>query len=289
MVYLLRILNVGNNLREKNELEIDKSLVMKKIYFLLLILYSFTLFAQEKDIKKPEYVIIANNKIITKEKLAELDKQGFIKRIQKGVTEDERNKLVEKFGDKIGDREFIIKIDLFSDKEKAEHKKQKTSNNKKSIKEKEQKDELLLNINDEASEFTVQMINDQKINLSDLKGKVVLVNYWATWCTPCLMELAEFPEKILEPYKNKDFILLAISIGESKKKVKQKMYRMKKYGVEFNVGIDPTKEIWNKYSTGSIPKSFLIDQNGIIKYISIGNTEGNVDKLAAEINKLLKK
>ncbi|PIE77953.1 MAG: hypothetical protein CSA15_10325, partial [Candidatus Delongbacteria bacterium] len=201
----------------------------------------------------------------------------------------ERNKLAEKFGDKIGDREFIIKVDLFSDKEKAEHKKQKTSNNKKAIKEKKQKDELHLNINDTASEFTVQMIDGQKINLSDLKGKVVLINYWATWCASCLMEFVEFPEKILNPYKNKDFVLLAISIGENKKKVEQKMYKMKKYGVEFNVGIDPTKEIWNKYATGSIPKSFLIDQNGIIKYISIGNADGNVDKLATEINKLLKK
>ena len=42
---------------------------------------------------------------------------------------------------------------------------------------------------------------------------------------------------------------------------------MKKYGVNFNVGIDPQKEIWDKYATGAIPKSFLIDQNGIIKYI----------------------
>lgn len=131
------------------------------------------------------------------------------------------------------------------------------------------------------------MLDGKKINLSDLKGKVVLINYWATWCAPCLMEFAEFPEKILEPYKNEDFILIAISIGESKEKVEQKMHNMKKYGVDFNVGIDPKKEIWVKYATGAIPKSFLIDKNGIIKYISIGNADGNVDKLATEIRKLL--
>lgn len=101
------------------------------------------------------------------------------------------------------------------------------------------------------------------------------------------MEFAEFPEKILEPFKGENFILLAISIGESREKVKEKMEKMKKYGVDFNVGIDPDKEIWDKYATGAIPKSFLIDKNGIIKYISIGNSEGNVDKLAKEIKVLL--
>ncbi len=262
---------------------------MKRMFFLILTLYGFTLYAQEKEIKKPEYVIIANDKIITKEQLTKLGKQGFVKRMQKGVTENERNQLIEKFGDKIGDKEFVIKIELFSESEEEEQQKQKESNKTKSIKSESQNKELLLNIDDVASDFTVQMIDGQKFTLSDLKGNIVLVNYWATWCAPCLMELSEFPEKILKPYKNKDFILLAISIGDSKKKVEQKMSEMKKYGVNFNVGIDPKKEIWYKYATGSIPKSFLIDKNGIIKYISIGNAEGNVDKLATEINKLLDK
>ena len=260
---------------------------MKKFIVLIFALYGFTLFAQDKVIKKPEYVIIANNEIITKEKLGELGKQGLIKRMNKGVTEEERNNLAEKFGNKIGDREFIIKIDLLTEKEKAERENKITSDNKEIPKVKNRNEELKLNINDNADEFTVEMINGKKINLSDLKGKVVLLNYWATWCAPCLMEFAEFPEKILEPFKDEDFILIAVSIGESKEKVEKKMDKMKKYGVDFNVGIDPQKEIWDKYATGAIPKSFLIDQNGIIKYISIGNTEGNVDKLAKEISKLL--
>jgi peroxiredoxin len=260
---------------------------MKKLIILIFALYGSILFAQEKDIKKPEYVIIANNQIITKEKVGELGQQGLIKAMNKGVTEEKRNELVAKFGDKIGDREFVIIIDLLTEKEKAERQ-NKTTVDKKEVSEvKNRNNELKLNINDTATEFTVEMINGKKINLSDLKGKVVLLNYWATWCAPCLMEFAKFPEKILEPFKNKDFILIAVSIGESKEKVENKMDKMKKYGVDFNVGIDPKKEIWDKYATGAIPKSFIIDQNGIIKYISIGNGEENVDKLAKEIKILL--
>ena len=260
---------------------------MKKFIVLIFALYGLTLFAQEKDIKKPEYVIIANNEIITKAKLGELGEQGLIKGMNKGVTEEERNELAEKFGDKIGDREFIIKIDLLTEKEKIARQSEVKANAKKAKKKKNLNDDLKLNINDIATEFTVQMIDGTKVSLSDLKGKVVLVNYWATWCAPCLMEFAEFPEKILEPFKDEDFILIAVSIGESKEKVEKKMNKMKKYGVDFNVGIDPKKEIWDNYATGAIPKSFLIDKNGIIKYISIGNAEGNVDKLAKEIRILI--
>lgn len=262
---------------------------MKKFILLIFAFYGFTLLAQEKNIRKPEYVIIANNEIITQEKLEELGQQGLIKGMNKGVTEEERNELAEKFGDKIGDREFIIKIDLLTEKEKKERENKKESDNEVVPKPKNITDELKLHINDTAIGFTVEMINGEKIKLSDLKGKVVLLNYWATWCAPCLMEFAEFPEKILEPFKDDDFILIAISIGESKEKVEGKMDKMKKYGVDFNVGIDPKKEIWDKYATGAIPKSFLIDQNGIIEYICIGNSEGNVDKLAKEIETLLAK
>lgn len=260
---------------------------MKKIILLIVMLCSISLLAQEKNIKKPEYVIVANNEIITNEMLEELGQKGLIKGMNKGVTEEERNILFEKFGDKIGDSEFIIKIDVLTENEKAALDNKVSTENKVISQEEENNLELKLNVNETATNFTVEMINGEKINLSNLKGKVVLLNFWTTWCAPCLMEFSEFPKKILEPFKDENFILIAVSIGESKEKVQKKMDKMKKHGVNFNVGIDPNKEIWDKYATGTIPKSFLIDQNGIIKYISVGNAEGNVDNLATEISKLI--
>lgn len=260
---------------------------MKKIVLLSFLLFGFTVFGQEKKIKKPEYVVIVNNEIVSEEKIAEYVKEGSLKSINKGVSEAERNRLAELFGDRIGDKEFIVKIELLTSEEKAERQKQSSSDIKQANREEKPKNQLKLNVNDPAADFTVEMIDGKSITLSALKGKVVLVNYWATWCAPCLMEFAEFPEKILDRFKGKDFVFIPISIGESKEEVEKKMMEMKKYGVNFNVGIDPGKKIWDEYATGAIPKSFVIDQNGTIKYVSIGNADGSVNRLAAEIGNLL--
>ncbi len=63
-------------------------------------------------------------------------------------------------------------------------------------------------------------------------------------------------------------MLVAISIVEHQEKVKEKMTNLKKDGINFNVGIDPNKYIWNHYAKGAIPKNFVIDKNGLIRYVS---------------------
>ncbi|MBN2638472.1 MAG: TlpA family protein disulfide reductase [Bacteroidales bacterium] len=161
---------------------------------------------------------------------------------------------------------------------------------------KEQKENLdqqiqtstLIKIGEKAPDFTVTMLNGKKYTLSELRGKVVLVNFWATWCPPCMREFTEIPNHIIEPFAgNKNFVFLPISRGESQQVVDEKMEQLKKQGISFNVGLDPDKKIYSNYATAFIPRNFLIDQKGNVVYFSVGYTPKSMSDLVAKIHELL--
>lgn len=136
----------------------------------------------------------------------------------------------------------------------------------------------------EAPDFTVEMFDGKSIRLSDLRGKVVLVNFWATWCPPCREELTRVQTDIIDRFAGKDFVFLPISRGEELQTVAAFRKRM---GYTFPMGLDPDQRIFRRYAKNYIPRNFLIDAEGKVVLASIGYDKAEFEHLIQAIDKTL--
>lgn len=136
-----------------------------------------------------------------------------------------------------------------------------------------------------APDFTVTMFDGSTQTLSALKGKVVLVNFWATWCPPCREELKRVEADIIERFKDAPFVFIPISRGEERQTVADFREKM---GYTFPMGLDPERKIYDLYASNFIPRNFLVDQNGQVVIASVGYEPEEFDALIAKIEELVK-
>ena len=137
-----------------------------------------------------------------------------------------------------------------------------------------------------APDFEVQMFDGSTIKLADLKGKVVLLNFWATWCPPCRAELARVEKDIIERFKGKPFVFIPVSRGEKRETVAAFREKM---GYTFPMGLDTESTIYNKYAQTYIPRNFLIDKKGKVVKASVGYDEAEFAELIKLIEETIKK
>ena len=123
------------------------------------------------------------------------------------------------------------------------------------------------------------------IKPADLKGKVVLVSLFATWCGPCQKELAEVQSTLWPKYKdNKDFVMLVIGREHNDEQL-QKYNERKKFTVPLYP--DPKREVFSLFAEKSIPRAYLFDKSGKLIYSSVGYTEEEFKKLMETIESAL--
>ena len=134
--------------------------------------------------------------------------------------------------------------------------------------------------------FTIMNDNGTQVPSSSLKGKVILINFFATWCPPCQKELAEV-QKILWPkYKdNKDFVLLVI--GREHTDVELQKYNEKK-GFTFPLYPDKNRAIYGAFAKNLIPRSYLVDKTGKVVYATKGYSDEEFAELMKRIEAALK-
>ena len=108
--------------------------------------------------------------------------------------------------------------------------------------------------------------------LSDYKGKVVLVNFWATWCPPCRAEMPSM-QRLKQHMAGKPFAILAIDMGETEAEVRSFLHEMKSANIDFTILLDKEGKELKTWKISVFPTSFVIDADGKLRYSLLGATE----------------
>lgn len=122
-------------------------------------------------------------------------------------------------------------------------------------------------VGDMAPDFTLPMYGGGEVSLADLRGKVVLLNFWATWCPPCMQELSVVKKEIIERFAGEEFAFVFASRGDTEEQIRA---TREQRGFDFPMAMDLDQQVFNRYAKKGIPHNYLIDRDGRILHIELG-------------------
>jgi peroxiredoxin len=135
-----------------------------------------------------------------------------------------------------------------------------------------------------APDFKLRSLDGKDVSIAALKGKVVVVDFWATWCVPCQESMPHL-NKIYRDNKGNGFALVGVSVDEDKTKVAP---FVKEMGLVFPVVIDDQNAgVADKYSVDHYPTTFIIGKNGVVLKVLVGNSPASAEELETDIAKAL--
>lgn len=133
-------------------------------------------------------------------------------------------------------------------------------------------------------DFTLAASTDINTRLAELRGHVVMLNFWATWCNPCRVEIPQL-QKLYAQYKDIGFTILGVSIDNNKTKAAKMATDL---GAKFPILFDDTQAVSKLYSIKTMPFTILIDRDGKIRHIFQGYKAGYESKYSQAIRELLR-
>jgi thiol-disulfide isomerase/thioredoxin len=133
-------------------------------------------------------------------------------------------------------------------------------------------------------DFTVTLLDGKTQSLSGYRGKVVFLNFWATWCPPCRAEMPSM-ETLYQRYRGRDLEFLAVDLQESRDEVAA---FLEEQNLSFPAGLDSSGQIGNLYGIRGIPATFIIDKEGLIIAAVVGGMEWDTPAVFAAFDLLLR-
>lgn len=133
---------------------------------------------------------------------------------------------------------------------------------------------------DMAPDFELELMNGEKVKLSDYRGEKVMLNFWATWCPPCRAEMPDM-QKL---HENKDVTILAVDLFDTESKIEHVEEFIEDYGVTFKVLLDKDSDVSTKYGIQPIPTTYMINSEGIIENMAFGAL--NYELMVQELDKM---
>ncbi len=135
-----------------------------------------------------------------------------------------------------------------------------------------------------APDFTLRTLGGPNLRLQEQRGRVVLVNFWATWCAPCRQEMPHL-SKLYDKYGSSGFVLLGVNVDDD---TRNAVDLATKLGLKFPVSLDSDKKVSRLYDLSAMPSTVLIDREGRVRYVHRGYKDGYEDTYDQQIRGLLK-
>ena len=134
-----------------------------------------------------------------------------------------------------------------------------------------------------APDFALPTLSGSRMSLASLRGKVVVVDFWAQWCEPCKKELPQL-DKLAKEFAGKNVVILAVNLDKTKDNAQKLAQQL---GLSLPVLLDPAGSVAATYDLPKMPTSFLIDKKGIVRFVHEGfEGSGDVDRFRSELNQL---
>ena len=140
------------------------------------------------------------------------------------------------------------------------------------------------NIQGKAPNFTLKSNTGKNIKLSELRGQVVLLNFWASWCGPCRQEMPLL-EKLQQRYSALGFTVLGVNVEEDSSKAKS---LLKDIPVSFPILFDTQNTVSKQYNVSAMPSTVMIDRNGNMRYLHKGYKPGDEAQYKKWVKQLVK-